>query len=220
MSTTNDKRQKQIEALIILYLLTDAEINDMSVTIKIGMVAAMRAAYRWASKQAGIAQEWFPSEAQKQALEDRALQQAQGIAETYQSDLQGATDKFLEAYEQANGALDDNALPQLQDMLQEWTDARNQWKSEEVASYSVDQGATDGTLGFVDDVLDGEYDVELDNVSVDINSLWLGIMPDYALSNDECNDWAGMMVPLLEAGSLPYVPAHPSCIHTYCLINE
>lgn len=170
--------------MLVGFWLTDHEKEALAAAIALAMQSSMQAAYRWSAHLAGQAIEWFLPDTEKQRLQAIADDHAQGIADTYKTDLQNAVDRFLDAYET---------------MLAEWCPARTSWKAPDVASSSCGVGGDDGTDLSIADALDGTTDLTDD----DLASLWVGVVPEDAATEDICDKWAGQMVPFADAEEFP-----------------
>lgn len=207
--------KKKILALLSSFWLTAAEIEVLAAAIALGMQSSMQASYRWSAHLSGVASEWFLPDGEKQRLQKLATEHAQGIAQTYQSDVERTVTKFLDAYEEAHGAIDDGAIQGVQDLLVEWGPAHTGWKAPQISQYSCGIGGSDGTSNFILDALNGDTDLSDDEIA----ALWVGVLPEDAATTDECAEWAGQMVHIENADTMPYFPSHDGCPHYITIIN-
>lgn len=207
--------RKQILALIVAYyLLSQDEEDTLIAAIYDALRAAMLAAYQWNASHLGIATEWQPSKDEEEALSDLAKLRGSQIAATYEDDITRATNTFLDAYEQANGSLE-GVLPELRTTLSNYTDARTEQKCTEISQFEASEGYESGVTSLIDDINTAD---EGDNVYVsdeDMAKLFIGVLPEYALTDDECAQWAGEMIELSEFDGcgMPLFPLHNRCPH-------
>lgn len=211
--------RKEILALIIAYFLLSQDEQDLLIAaIYTALRAAMIASYRWNAHRLGIPSEWLPNKDEEDALQALAKLRGEQITATYEDNVIRATTTFLDAYEKANGSLE-AVLPDLRDTLKQYTDARTEQKAEEISKYETGEGANKGINVVIGDITNAD---EGDNVYVsdeDMARIFVGVMPETSRGEDECEEWAGEMVELLEADIIPDFPIHQNCPHYRVLID-
>jgi 2'-5' RNA ligase len=101
----------------------------------------------------------------------------------------------------------------LAEQISGWIDRYSAYKSEQIANVAWGTGAHEGTRAAIADILDAPSDV------VDTAQIRVRVVPSES-SSDFCKEWAGQSVPIDEADTLPYFPAHPGCIHSIEVYQE
>lgn len=210
-------RDALLALLLAAYLLTADDISTLAAAIAVGYLASMQAAYREAAGTVGSDDTWTPDEQQQEQAQAWARNQAQGIADTYNADLQAAIVLFLDAWTKEQGSLDgaQRAAPAA---LGAWSKSRAQWKGQQISNYSCGSGADAGTSAFLVDLENGMLiDTETGEV-VEIGDYAIGCLPEES-SSDICKTVAGQMFDISERDSLPDMPNHPSCPHEYVIVQ-
>jgi hypothetical protein len=149
-------------------------------------------------------------------VEQQAKDHAQSIADTYKSELTHTTTTFVEAYQKANGSIDGIEDP-LTSMLTDWSAARTDYKSEQIAGNECGSGTDQGTTLFLMTLLSGALVNTTTGEVISPDDYAIGVIPDDA-SNDICKDYAGQTFPLDQALSLPQFPIHANCPHEKILV--
>lgn len=197
------------EVIAQFYALSPQEKDALVRAIEAASTQIAGMAYGRAARTTGVAPHpsLYPGEDfLAQAL---AWQSVASISDTYMHDLKRAVTVFLLAWRTVHGSYEGIEHSLLR-MLNQWAQARAEWKSEQIARVESGRALEDGTRAFLRDLDSGMY--AHDARELDMSTLWVGIVPEES-SNDECMDWAGTMVPYTQADMLPSMPAHPNCIH-------
>jgi hypothetical protein len=219
--TTKSLSRKEILELILAYfLLTEQEQEALETAIYLALRSSMIASYNWQAHWIDITIQYIPTEEQEDYLKALAKLRTQQILETYENDITNAATRILDAFEAANGDLE-GVLPELRETLKDYTQARTEQKAQDISQYEVAEGADEGTQSLIDDITDSD---EGDNVYVspeDMDLIMVGVLPEYALTDDECEAWAGQAVPILEVADsgMPVFPLHNHCPHYRTLLD-
>lgn len=226
-ASSDHENDHEAEALAVAvaaaFLLTDAEVAQISAAILTARLAAWKATYAAAAKTAGATLPdggATPSAAEERKQQRESDAAAASIAATYARDLASHAATFTQDWLRDHDGSLDGAEDALRDDLAAYSETRADGKGAQVAQYESGVGGNDGTHAAMDDLASGDlpvYDDEGQLLSDLLSILYVAILPDDS-SPDFCFDYAGNIYAFDDAPAIDF-PAHIGCIHAAYLLT-
>jgi hypothetical protein len=202
-----------IALALLAYALSSSDEDALHDAIQEAILMSMVSAYnRWALLVGAVS----VLQPDKQQIAQQAQSHADSIVATYTRDLGNATTTYLQVWQQANGTLDGVEGP-LSQMLGDWTTARLQYKSAQIAGYETGCGAGTGTTQFIQDLLSGDLIDATTGEVLSPDDYGIGVIPAES-SSDLCKEFAGRLFSLDEIDSIPDFPIHANCPHELIIV--
>ena len=194
--------------IVALYALTAQDQSVLAHALQEARLAILRASYQRAARIAGVSSAWQPTDLLLATIELEATQTASMIAETFQADLT----RFLSETVVTEKAWKQAGIGDILASIGAWFKSHFGWKSDQIVENTSSEASNEGVETFLDDVDSGGVDIGFST------TLWVGVVPENS-SSDWCQDYAGYMYPIEDAGDIPAFPAHVGCIHKKVIIN-
>lgn len=217
-----------LAAILEAYRFSQQAIDDMAEAIATARLLSMEATYRHAQRVIGVPANWIPTKQARKYAERQSKKDARGIAQTFKDLLKSFLEKTLDVkkdWHDIAGTIAD-AVSRVAGYVREWIKDLLPWKSKQIVNVTCGAGLNDGTMQFVQDVLDaqqsgdnmvegdnGETIIDFDVMSLDVDQIGVLITPENS-SSDFCKNYAGKQYSLQEYCDLSVMfPAHTNCIH-------